>query len=261
MYKSLILGVFGKGGVGKTTVSLALALSLKKAVVITTDPYPGLKELLPNPPNGIELVEISYEHLKQEWKKEFGKEAYELFRGVADVDEEFIEYLSSAPGLVEQYAVYRVMKERDRGHVVIWDTQAAPGAMSLIKAELEFYNHLNKAIFYWGKLKKLLSRDVNLEKIIKKWRDVAEFTLNSLKDTRTVIVANEDKLSLKVAESIANELKEFTDFRGFILNKLKSTKPIQLSGEVLAKIPELDNPSPESVSRFISPKLLDLLLR
>ncbi len=250
----MLIGVFGKGGVGKTTVSLGLGLLIGKATIITTDPYPGLKELLPDPPPGLRLVEMSYEELREEWKKEFGAEALSIFKALAEVDEEFIDYLSTAPGLIEQYAVYRVMKEgmASPNETVIWDTQGAPGVMSLIRSELEFYDHLRKAPIYWAKIKKLLTRDVNLEKIIEHWKQIAQTTINYLRRTKTIVIVNPDKLSIKIGRTLAQELSQYTEFKGYIINRSSQDKKItaQLS-PIISVIPELNEPSPHAVTKYL----------
>ncbi len=250
----MLIGIFGKGGVGKTTVSLSLGLLIGKATIITTDPYPGLKELLPEPPESLKLIEISYDELREEWKKEFGEEALSIFKALAEVDEEFIDYLSTAPGLIEQYAVYRVIKEdiANPNETIIWDTQGAPGVMSLIRSELEFYNHLKKAPIYWAKIKKLLTKDVDIEKIIEHWKQIAQTTINHLRRTKTIIIVNPDKLSIKIGKTLAQELSQYTEFKGYIVNKNKLNKNIedQLS-PILAIIPEVNDPSPHVLTRYM----------
>lgn len=258
----MLIGVFGKGGVGKTTISLSIGLLLGKAKIITTDPYPGLLELLPNPPRDIELKEISYEELREEWKKEFGEEALNIFRSLADLNEDFLDYLSTAPGLIEQYAVYRVVKEHveNPSQIIIWDTQGAPGVMSLIRSELEFYNHLRKAPLYWTKLKKILTREIDIESIIQHWRQIAELTINEMKKTKTIIVVNPDKLSIKIGQSLGVELSQYTDFRGYILNKDRSNKKIQVIPKpLLATIPELEDPEPRQISRYVESVVKEIL--
>jgi len=254
----VLIGVFGKGGVGKTTVALGLGLILGRARIVTTDPYPGLRELMPDPPEGLELLELSYDELREQWKREFGPQALEVFKSVADLDWDFIEYLSTAPGLIEQYAVYRVVKEhqRDPAGLLIWDTQGAPGVMTLIRSELEFYGHLKKAPLYWGKLKRLLTKDVDVESIISRWRVVAEDTLEGLREMRSFVVVNPDKLSIKVGKSLAEELKAYTDFKGFVVNKSSPKRGAVLGslGEdapVLANVPELDDPGPRAVAEYL----------
>lgn len=251
----MLIGIFGKGGVGKTTISLGLGLLLGRAKIITTDPYPGLRELLPDPPPGLELIEISYDELREDWKKEFGEEALNIFRSLTDVGEDFLDYLSTAPGLVEQYAVYRVVKEEmgSPGQIVIWDTQGAPGVMSLIRSELEFYSHLKKAPIYWSKLKKLFTKDVDIERIIEHWKNVAHITLERLSKTRTVVVINPDMLSVKIGKALAEELRNYTAFSGFILNKYRgdSRGHPDLS-PLLSTIPEVNDVSPFKISAYLS---------
>lgn len=247
----MIVGIFGKGGVGKTTLAASLALAslryVDSVMVITADPFPGLREVLPDPPSGVFLREIGYEEIREGWKREFGEEVYLLVSSLlSDVDRSFVEYLSEAPGILEQYSVYRVLKEAYEGHhdLVIWDTQAASGVISQIRAELDFYEHMKKAPLYWSKLKRLLRWELNLEELIERWKGVARFVLDALRSVRSVIVTNEDRLSVLVGKTVARELAGHTKFLGFILNRARSNMAYGELSPLLAVVPEVPEPSP-----------------
>jgi len=243
----MIIALFGKGGAGKSTIALAMALALGGGKVVTTDPIPTLRELMPNPPPGIEIVEYDYDTLREMWKGEFGEEFYRIISTVADVDKGIVDYVASAPGIVEQYAVYQVLKHE--GDLVIWDTQAAPGAMTLIRAELEFYSHLRQAVKYWSKLKGILAREFDVMKIIERWRRIAEEVLEGLKGVNSYVVVNPDKLSLSVGRRLADELEKYTNFRGYILNKWRG-EGVSIEPLVL-RVPYLEDPSPWNIAKYL----------
>ena len=136
----------GKGGVGKTTCSAALALQFarlgEKTLVISSDPAPPLSDIfatdigpvekaIPGVPN-LYALEIHSEVVRRKWKERFGPEIYEVLSAFSRLDYDFVDYIASAPGIEEEYLLHYVVELVDHGGYqrVIWDTAPAGQANS-----------------------------------------------------------------------------------------------------------------------------------
>jgi arsenite-transporting ATPase len=97
---SKLIMVGGKGGVGKTTCSAALALhfarSGERTLLISSDPTPSLSDIfearigdaerkIPGADN-LYALEISSEVILRRWKERFGPEIYEVLSAFSSVD-------------------------------------------------------------------------------------------------------------------------------------------------------------------------------
>ncbi len=215
------LFVVGKGGVGKTTLATALALlesKSRKVLLYSLDPLPNVGMLL-NENLGFKpkLVrdnlyagEVDYEEAKEWWKRTLGKEVYEVINEIIDVGEEIIDYIASAPGIVEQFILLYVIEEGERLGVdlTIFDTPPLGPTLNMLKAERDFYLHLSQSKKFYLKLAKLLPV-AKAFKTIERWRGLAEKVLNSVANSHYVLVSTPQRISLRVAELGSKELEKF----------------------------------------------------
>jgi arsenite-transporting ATPase len=248
--KSQLIMVGGKGGVGKTTVSAALAFyfasSGEKTLLISSDPTPslsdifeteiGAKEKRIRPVENLYGLEISSEVILKRWKERFGPEIYEVISAFSNLDYDFVDYIGGAPGIEEEYMLHTILELVESGTYrrVIWDTAPAGHTLRLLHLPQLFLNHLEAAArFYmnlYGAFEKV-ARTVRLKKskktllqIIEGWKDLSQRVLDFIRDrekTSYVIVTIAEALGVRLTERL---LKDFDDFdlpvRHLIVNNL-----------------------------------------
>jgi len=245
-----LIMVGGKGGVGKTTCSAALAFHFaregEKTLLISSDPTPslsdifeteiGAKEKRIRPVENLYGLEISSEVILKRWKERFGPEIYEVISAFSDLEYDFVDYIGGAPGIEEEYMLHTILELVESGTYrrVIWDTAPAGHTLRLLHLPQLFLNHLEAAArFYmnlYGAFEKV-ARTVRLKKskktilqIIEGWKDLSQRVLDFIRDrekTSYVIVTIAEALGVRLTERL---LKDFDDFdlsvRHLIVNNL-----------------------------------------
>jgi arsenite-transporting ATPase len=236
---SKLIMVGGKGGVGKTTVSAALAFhfaaSGEKTLVISSDPTPSLSDIFETEigsreksirgVEGLYGLEISSEVILKRWKERFGPEIYEVLSAFSNLDYDFVDYIGGAPGIEEEYMLHTILELVESGTYrrVIWDTAPAGHTLRLLHLPQLFLNHLEAAArFYmnlYGTFEKIAST-VRLKKskrtilqIIEGWKELSQRVLDFIRDpeeTAYVIVTIAEALGVRLTERL---LKDFDDFR------------------------------------------------
>jgi arsenite-transporting ATPase len=248
--ESQLIMVGGKGGVGKTTVSAALAFyfasSGEKTLLISSDPTPSLSDIFETeigarekrirPVENLYGLEISSEVILRRWKEKFGPEIYEVISAFSNLDYDFVDYIGGAPGIEEEYMLHTILELVESGTYrrVIWDTAPAGHTLRLLHLPQLFLNHLEAAArFYmnlYGAFEKV-ARTVRLKKskktllqIIEGWKDLSQRVLDFIRDreiTSYVIVTIAEALGVRLTERL---LKDFDHFdlpvRHLIVNNL-----------------------------------------
>ncbi|HDH07370.1 MAG TPA: ArsA family ATPase, partial [Thermoproteales archaeon] len=211
-----ILSFWGKGGVGKTTISAATALYLAeknfKVLLLSSDPTPSLSEVLDFKLSSEPLkvykelyaLELSEEKVIQLWKERFGEEVYKVASSIFPIERDVIDYVAGAPGIADEfllYYIYETWKSR-KYDFIVWDTTAAGGSIRLLRIEKEFYSHLGEAAKMYLRLKGFFEKLKKGEKdpldLINEWRDLAENVLKMLSSTdhSLILIATPEELSL-----------------------------------------------------------------
>jgi arsenite-transporting ATPase len=234
-----LIMVGGKGGVGKTTCSAALALHFaragEKTLLISSDPTPSLSDIFETeigarekrirPVENLFGLEISSEVILKRWKERFGPEIYEVISAFSNLDYDFVDYIGGAPGIEEEYMLNTILELVESGSYrrVIWDTAPAGHTLRLLHLPQLFLNHLEAAArFYmnlYGTLEKIAST-VRLKKskrtilqIIEGWKELSQRVLDFIRnpeETAYVIVTIAEALGVRLTERL---LKDFDDFR------------------------------------------------
>lgn len=233
-----LIMVGGKGGVGKTTISAALAfhfaVSGEKTLLISSDPTPSLSDIFETEigsrekrirgVEGLYGLEISSEVILQRWKEKFGPEIHEVISAFSNLDYDFVDYIGGAPGIEEEYMLHAILELVESGTYrrVIWDTAPAGHTLRLLHLPQLFLNHLEAAArFYmnlYGALEKVAGT-VRLKKskrtilqIIEGWKDLSQRVLDFIRDpgeTAYVIVTIAEALGVRLTERLLQDFDEF----------------------------------------------------
>lgn len=222
----VLVSFWGKGGVGKTTLSSAFAIKLAeegfKVYLISTDFVPSLSDVLnidltDGPKEvfkGLLAEQLTEEKIIDLWKERFGEEVYRVASSIFPVGREIIDYVAGAPGIVEEFTLYYVWDKfkNSRADVIVWDTMATGGGIRMLRIEKEFYDHLGEAAKLYLKVKGVVDKIRRGEEepleLINSWRRLAEDILNFLKSKthRAVLVSRPFQVDFSVAQKVYNEL-------------------------------------------------------
>ena len=247
--KKLIM-VGGKGGVGKTTCSAALAVHFsrkgERTLLVSSDPTPSLGDIFETPfgaeakpISGVKNLyglEMSSAMILERWKQRFGPEIHEVLSAFSSLDYDFVDYIGGAPGIEEEYMLAYIMELVEEGNYarIIWDSAPAGHTLKLLHLPQLFLNHLEAATkFYlnlYGALERLTqtarlkkSRRSLLE-IVEGWKGLSQKVLDFLRDsqrTSFVIVTIAEALGVKLTDRLIRDLDAFQlTARHLIVNNL-----------------------------------------
>jgi arsenite-transporting ATPase len=220
--KTGILSFWGKGGVGKTTLSLSATLGLIKdgaaesILYVSSDPITSLHQRVQRRIKGIDVLQLSIPVARKMWKERFGDEVYSLLSSFLPVERDIVDYIAGAPGIVDEFLLYLVLESYKKAEYdyIIWDTTAAYGSLRLVQIEEEFYEHLSNAVKMYFRLKGFLER---LRKggreplgLIEEWKRIAREILSMLasKDHKAFLISISEPLGLYTTKLVYQEMKE-----------------------------------------------------
>jgi len=227
----------GKGGVGKTTCAAATALHCAasgKTLTISTDATPSLSHIFEidgskKPavvPGSLYINELGEAEVRQMWDEKFGREVYEVFTSIVDIDyEQFVEFMTSVlPGLADEFMVdyIRELYLRDGYQTIIWDTAPLGQTLALLQTPALLERHLRMAPRVYSRLKLgRRSREPVLD-ILRRWerlsaenmrflRDEVSFTMVTIPEALAVqqldgIFYQMDRYGLRVGQLIINNV-------------------------------------------------------
>ncbi len=167
----LLLG--GKGGVGKTTCSAALAAYMaaagRRTLLLTTDQTPSLGDVLGVPltpePREVErnlfALEMSQQAVTARWKALYGPDFSEVLGRLVDLPaldgetrHQLLDYIGSAPSLLEETMLdhLREMVEGGGWEQVVWDTAPAGETLALLSMPRALRKHLSAGARFYQRL-------------------------------------------------------------------------------------------------------------
>ncbi len=227
----------GKGGVGKTTMSVSLAMSLSsshRVFLLSTDPAGSLGDIFGEEVTGrvlevsknLTVLELTRDNVIKRWREKFGDEVYTVVSSLLPVGREILDYFEGAPGIDEEFILDLLLdlsKSKEYNYIV-WDTAPTSSTLSLLRIQLLFYSHLTEAQKLYlglkGFLKKIKDGASPLD-LIRKWRGLTEDVINMLRnETLCWVVAIPERLPIVQALRLKDEIKNFgMEVKGFIVNR------------------------------------------
>jgi arsenite-transporting ATPase len=212
----------GKGGVGKTTCSAATALQFASSgptLTISTDATPSLSHIFEISYNGkpaqilpsLYVHEIGEVEIKEMWDRRFGREVYEVFSALVDIEyEEFVEFMTSVlPGLGEEFMVdyIRELSRKGTYHNIVWDTAPLGQTLALLGTPALLGKHLRMAPRVYSRLKLgRQSREPVLD-ILKRWEKLSAENMDFLRnDVNFTMVTIPEALAVEQLEGVFSEL-------------------------------------------------------
>lgn len=230
----------GKGGVGKTTASVATALLFsqdKKVLLVSTDPAGSLsnifnvefKDKIINVDKNLDIIELTRPVILKLWRKRFGDEVYTVISSLFPVERDILDYLEGAPGIEEEFMldyVKEAVKSEKYDHIV-WDTAPTASTLNLLNIQYLFYSHLGEAQKLYLSLKGVFSKIKRRPggeplELIKNWRKLTEYVLNMLStNASTWVVTNPERLPVEQALFIGKSITKYgIELNGYILNRI-----------------------------------------
>jgi arsenite-transporting ATPase len=138
----------GKGGVGKTTVSAATALSLvkkgNKVLIVSSDPAPSLSDIfeiqiggtIKEPVPGLYAVEIDAQQAVEKYKLRYGSVVVDILSTIVPVGKEILDDIPDnvAPGFDELFALEEVLTFMGGDYdFIVWDTAPTGHTLRLLE--------------------------------------------------------------------------------------------------------------------------------
>jgi len=233
-----IIMVGGKGGVGKTTCASAIALRLAtlghRTLLLSSDPTPSLSDMfevdigaqtkpIENAEN-LYGLELNHEQVIKMWREKFGQDVYEVISSFLPVDYDILDYISEAPGVVEdQFMLAYILDlfESNKYDRIVWDTAPAGQTLTLLRLETQFYDHLTSAAKLYTKVHSSLEKIREAVKstgkrsplkIINEWKELAQRIMNVLSDpeiAQFLVVTIPEGLGVYQSGRIISQLKTY----------------------------------------------------
>ena len=249
----MIIAFLGKGGVGKTSISSAVALNLAErgpTAIVSTDFMSSLRHIFPGDKENLHVVELGEKEVAERWKAAYGDQVKSVLDDFVDVDDWILDHVATSPGVAEEFMIANVvdLEKTGRYRYIVWDTAASSSTMHLLYLEKEFYEHLDRDVKIMLKLRDRF-RSSKTFRILQEWKDLANSVWQELLKAAFYLVTTEDELSLIQLDEIGTDLASMgIRIRGKILNRIRGTPG--KDSAMTAEIPELEGGAMEIVSKM-----------
>lgn len=241
-----VLLVGGKGGVGKTTCSAAIAAHMaaigRKTLLITSDMTPSLSDVLERQignnvtaiGKNLDAYEVSQETIVSWWRSRFGRDFSDILEHIVDMQSldkesqhQLIDYIGSAPSLREETMldVIRDLSENRGYDRVVWDTAPAGETLNLLDMPTNIRKHLRAGVRVFeglDRIGKQLTGKRSIAAIMDEWCQASEEISRFLHDRSAfLIVANPEALVVNQARRLMATLLDYNlTIHGFIINRI-----------------------------------------
>ncbi len=242
-----IMTVFGgKGGVGKTTCSAAIALQFaslgQKSIIISSDMAPSLSDIFEKKigdqiktiDKNLDAIEICQDTIVNRWKKRFGKDFYDILSHLIDVDgldsesrHQLLDYIGSAPSLREETMLDLIvdMAEGNRYDRIIWDTAPAGETLNLINMPQYIRKHLRAGAKVFEGLDRISKQIIgkrSIADIMDEWILVSERISRFIHNRSLfIIVANPEALVVNQSRRIIETIEDYqVNIHGMVINRV-----------------------------------------
>lgn len=256
----MITAFLGKGGVGKTTIASSFAMACAergKTVIVSSDFMPSLRHIFREDVGNLDVLELSETQVAEKWKERYGNQVSSVLREFVDIEDWVLDHIAGSPGVAEEFMISNVVELEESGNYdyVVWDTAASSSTMHLLLLEKEFYEHLDRDVRIYLKLKDRFRHSRTVQ-ILEEWKELANRVWSKLLESTFYLVSTQDELSVIQAGEIEKDLSSMgIPLEGRIYNRC--SREAQLPGAIKASIPELKG-SAIGISRNMIPYLRNL---
>ncbi|MBI2831045.1 MAG: ArsA family ATPase [Chloroflexi bacterium] len=216
----------GKGGVGKTTCSATSAFHFaslgEKTLALSTDATPSLLHIFEASGGGkpvkvndwLHIREIGVEETKEMWDGKFGREVYEVFSSLVDVEyKDFVEFMTSLlPGLSEEFMVDYIRELSRKGEYrnIVWDTAPLGQTLALLETPAMLGEHLKMAPRIYSRLKVGQKSRQPILDIIKRWENLSAANMDFLrKSVSFSMVTIPEALAVQQLDGVFREMEKY----------------------------------------------------
>ncbi len=262
-----VLLVGGKGGVGKTTCSAAIATQFAaqghRTLIITSDLSPSLSDVFEQKIGdavttvsaNLDAYEITQEAIVAWWRKRFGRDFNDILAHLINIEaldkesqHQLLDYIGSAPSLREETMldVIRDLAENRGYDRVVWDTAPAGETFNLLGMPRNIRKHIRAGVKVFEELdrigKQIIGRR-SIAGIMDEWIVVSEKISRFIHDKSTfIIVTNPEALVVSQARRMISTLTEYRlPIHGLIVNRvIEQSDSLQLSAIRSAQMPYVE---------------------
>jgi arsenite-transporting ATPase len=279
----------GKGGVGKTTCSAAVAAasaaSGKRTLILTSDMTPSLGDIfccavgetITAVDEGLFAYEIGPDAITNRWKTRFSRDFSDILSQLVDLDgldaesrHQLLDYIGSAPSLREETMLDLIVDLVESGDYdrVIWDTAPAGETLNLLNMPRFIRKHLTAGARVFEGLDKIgkhLAGRRSIAQTMDEWIGLSERIAQFIgKRTTFVIVAKPEALVVKHVERLVRTLRDYSlEIRGMIVNGMTGEEAADTTPAPLqairrghcARLTELAGPVPTALVPLSSQEL------
>lgn len=186
----------GKGGVGKTTAAVAMAVLLKesgqKVLVVSSDPAPSLSDIFEihiggtiKKVHGLYALEIDAKSAVEKYKKLYGGVLVDTLATIVPIDDTILDEIPNdvVPGFDELFALEEVLVYLGEDYdFIVWDTAPTGHTLRLLSLPDIMHKYATGLLTVHGRIegvltaiRSLFDRDTTKDSIVE--------TLTGLKET------------------------------------------------------------------------------